>query len=86
MENQLMEHSDVLNGIVIRPGNLFGGSANLIGQVWWSPIHDACLKGKNQIELPGKPDASMSLVHTEDPAALIVKAVEKVSLPSILGL
>lgn len=79
IENLLMEHSAVLNGISIRPGTMYGGNGSSIGQVWWAPIREAVSKGQDHAELPGRPEAILSLVHKDDVGGIVVKAVEKVS-------
>lgn len=78
VENEVLRQSEVLNGIVLRAGLLFGGSGSFIGDLWWGPIHRAIENGDKKVELAAKSDTILGLVHKDDVGQAFVKAIEKV--------
>lgn len=80
VENELLRQSKVLNGVILRAGLLFGGSGSFIGGVWWSAIYGAIGKNEKSVELAGKEDTVLGLVHKDDFGQAVVKTVKKVCL------
>ena len=62
-----------LNGIVIRPGLLYGRSGSLL-----APFFQSACEGN--VWYPGQPGGRFAVIHTDDLANLYVKAVEKAAI------
>lgn len=69
IEKELLSHPDV-NGIVIRPGYVYGGSGGPLGGF----IREALTKGK--ITGYGDPEAPVSAVHVDDLGEVYVQAAQ----------
>ena len=70
---QLVINDKVLNGLVIRPGLVYGRSASLL-----APFFKSASEGT--VWFPGKPGGRFALVHTDDLADLYVRAAEKAAI------
>jgi nucleoside-diphosphate-sugar epimerase len=78
IENEILRQSEVLNAVILRAGLLFGGSGSFIGGLWWSEIQKAITNNDKTVELAGKPDSVLGLVHKDDIGQGFAKTVEKV--------
>ena len=70
---QIVVKDQVLNGIVIRPGLLYGRSGSLLAPFF----HDA---SQGSVWYPGTPGGRFAVIHTDDLADLFVRASEKAVL------
>lgn len=70
---QAIIHDQTVNGIVIRPGLLYGRSGSLL-----APFFKSASEGK--VWYPGKPGGRFALIHTDDLADLFLRAVERASI------
>ena len=80
-ESEALRQSKILNVVVLRPGLLFGGSMSFIAS-WWGPILAEVAKGEMNVELAGKEDAVIALVHRDDIGQAVTKTVERVCIRS----
>ncbi|KAK1235585.1 hypothetical protein PQX77_001178 [Marasmius sp. AFHP31] len=71
---QLVVRSTTVNGIVIRPGLLYGRSGSLVGSLF-----QLASEGET-IKWPGTPGGRWALVHMDDIADLYLRASEKAPL------
>ena len=62
-----------LNGIVIRPGLLYGRSGSL-----FAPFFKSASEGR--VWYPGTPGGRFALIHTDDLAEMFVRALEKAAI------
>jgi len=62
--------SEVLNGIVVRPGMLYGRSGSL-----FAPLFKSAYEGK--VVWYGRPRGRYAIIHQDDLADLVLKAAEK---------
>jgi nucleoside-diphosphate-sugar epimerase len=62
-----------LNGIVVRPGLLYGRSGSL-----FAPFFQSACEGN--VWYPGQPGGRFALIHTDDLADLYLRAVEKAAI------
>ena len=60
----------ILNGIVVRPGLLYGRSGSLL-----APFFQSASEGN--VWYPGKPGGRFAFIHTDDLADLFLRAIEK---------
>lgn len=67
---QRIINDQVLNGLVIRPGLLYGRSGSL-----FAPFFKSASEGR--VWYPGTPGGRFALLHTDDLADLYVRATEK---------
>ncbi|KIK51462.1 hypothetical protein GYMLUDRAFT_208616 [Collybiopsis luxurians FD-317 M1] len=72
-QEQRTIHDPVLNGIVIRPGLLYGRGGSLI-----APLFQSAADGL--VSWPGTPGGRYALIHTDDLADMYVLACEKAAL------
>ncbi|TFY67336.1 hypothetical protein EVG20_g3978 [Dentipellis fragilis] len=70
---QAVLNDTVLNGIIVRPGLLYGGSASLL-----APLFKSASEGK--VKWYGTPGGRYSVVHFDDVADLYVRVAEKAQL------
>lgn len=72
-QEQLVINDSNLNGIVIRPGLLYGRSGSLL-----APLFKSASEGK--VAWYGTPGGRYALIHTDDLADLYVRASEKAGI------
>jgi hypothetical protein len=80
LEQQIISSSTrkFVDGIVIRPGMVFGGSSTTFS-TWFAPLIDAKKNG-SVAQVPGKRDALISTVYKDDLGVAYRLIVEKVSI------
>jgi len=78
-ENQVLASRDVLDAVVIRPSQLYGGNGTILTQ-WLDPIYKAAKAGENTATVFGTPDTKIVLTHKDDLATLYVKVVDKLTV------
>lgn len=65
-----------VNGIVIRPGTLYGRSGSTLEPFLLAPAYDAAKAGR-EFEAVGLPDTRLLMVHQDDLADLYLRAGER---------
>ncbi|KAJ7206246.1 hypothetical protein GGX14DRAFT_643150 [Mycena pura] len=70
---QLVARSAAVNGIVVRPGSVYGRSASLLAMLFRRA-------SQGRVTWPGTPGGRYPVVHTDDLADLYVRVTEKASL------
>ena len=80
-ERRILETSDILNPVIIRPSMMYGGSQWVYSSYFESLI-DAAKEKAPSVSLPIDANAMLGLAHVEDVAAGIHLAVEKIEVIS----
>lgn len=70
---QVVVNNKILNGIVVRPGLLYGRSGSLL-----APFFQSASEGK--VWYPGTPGGRFALIHADDLADLFVRVIEKAAI------
>ncbi|KAJ7206324.1 hypothetical protein GGX14DRAFT_457580 [Mycena pura] len=70
---QLVVHSSAVNGIVVRPGLLYGRSGSIL-----APLFHGAAQGR--VAWPGTPGGRYAVIHTDDLADLYLHVAEKAQL------
>ncbi|KAF9439052.1 hypothetical protein BGZ76_001028 [Entomortierella beljakovae] len=81
LERQVLDSYDHLNAAVVRPGLVYGGSAD-IWTTYFSQIYHDIQNNASTISLAADPNAALALIHVDDVASGFVAAVEKLELIS----
>ena len=72
-QEQCVINDKNLNGMVIRPGLLYGRSGSLFANFFKSA-------SEGSVWYPGKPGGRFALIHTDDLADMFVRALEKAAI------
>ncbi|KAF5372242.1 hypothetical protein D9758_005049 [Tetrapyrgos nigripes] len=85
-QEQAVRENQVFNGIVIRPGFVFGRSmeGSAFGPMLFAQAKAG--KGGGKVSFPGKPGGHLPVVHQDDLADLYVRVAEKALLIGGLAL
>jgi len=86
LEEQVLQSRDILEVVILRAGLLYGGSGSHF-QMWFGPLIKAIKTSKSNsaLELPGKPQAYLPLIHRDDLAEGVLKGVEKLEMLSTIS-
>ncbi|EAZ62772.2 predicted protein [Scheffersomyces stipitis CBS 6054] len=76
LEEKILSLKDIIPSIIIRPGILFGGKADIWG-VMFGQVLGSVLAGDSTVTIPLREELTSGFIHNEDLAQLIFLAVEK---------
>lgn len=79
LERAVVDAGKSLDTIVLRPALLYGGSG-AIWSSWFGAIQKAAESNAEEVTLPVDADALLSLIHVDDTATALQKAVERLPL------
>ncbi|CAG8958747.1 hypothetical protein HYFRA_00011591 [Hymenoscyphus fraxineus] len=84
VEKEVLDCSDVLDVMIVRPALVYGRSHPIWG-IFFGPIHAASQDGSSSVGLAADPESRPGLVHVDDVASGFHAAIEKLPLISGTG-